>query len=165
MALRNILQEGDDALRKTSREVSEINDRIKMILDDMKETMVEGNGVGLAAPQVGILRRMFVAMPDTEAESPEIMDFINPEIMETEGEQEGEEGCLSVPGYAGTVKRPAKLRIKFTDRDGREQIRDFEDHGAVVICHEYDHLDGILYTDKAYDVRAIGMPEDTEEEK
>ena len=148
MALRNIVTEEDPILRKTCRPVGEVTPRIQMILDDMVETMRDANGVGLAAPQVGIMRRMFVAEPEPE----KVYIFVDPEIISLEGEQEGTEGCLSVPGYAGTVKRPEKIVIKGKDRYGKEKEYTFEGFDAVVMCHEFDHLEGILYTDKASEV-------------
>ena len=145
MALRNIIEEGDPILRKHCRPVDEVNGRIQMILDDMVETMREANGVGLAAPQVGIMRRMFVAEPAPE----EVYCFVNPEIISVEGEQESEEGCLSVPGMVGKLTRPEKVTIKGLDRYGKEKQYTFEGFHAVVMCHEFDHLEGILFTDKA----------------
>ena len=151
MALRNILTEGDAILRKKCRPVDEVNDRIRMILDDMVETMREANGVGLAAPQIGMMRRMFVAEPEPD----EVYFFVNPEITEKEGMQESSEGCLSVPGYSGLVDRPEKITIKGLDRDGNHQEYTFEGFKAVVMCHEYDHLDGILYIDKAKEMYQV----------
>ena len=145
MALRNTIEEGDPILRKRSRKVEEVNDRIRMILDDMVETMREAEGVGLAAPQVGILRRMFVAEP----EPGKVYYMINPEITDKEGAQKSNEGCLSVPGYMGIVERPEKIKIKGLDYYGNMQEHDLEGFEAIVMCHENDHLDGILYTDKA----------------
>ena len=145
MALRNIIEEGDPILRKRSRKVEEVNDRIRMILDDMVETMREAEVVGLAAPQVGILRRMFVAEP----EPGKVYYMINPEITDKEGAQKSNEGCLSVPGYMGIVERPEKIKIKGLDYYGNMQEHDLEGFEAIVMCHENDHLDGILYTDKA----------------
>lgn len=156
MALRNIVLEGDPILRKTSRPVEQVDDRIRMILDDMMETMHDANGVGLAAPQIGMLRRMFVVSTEPD----EAYYVVNPEIIETEGMQEGEEGCLSVPNYSGTVQRPQRVKIKALDRDGNEQIIEAEDFLAVAMCHEYDHLDGVLYVDKASDVHEIGPEEE-----
>lgn len=145
MALRNIVVEGDPILRKRCREVEQVDDRIRMILDDMVETMREAGGVGLAAPQIGMMRRMFVAEP----QEGEVYCFVNPEIVEMEGSQTGDEGCLSVPGYQGTVERPERIRIKGLDRDGNLQEFDFEGWEAIVMCHEFDHLEGILYIDKS----------------
>lgn len=144
MALREIRIDGDPILRKKSREVTEITDRIKLLLDDMVETMYHAEGVGLAAPQVGILRRIIVI---DIGEGP--MKIINPEIIEEDGEVTGIEGCLSVPGKSGDVARPEKIKVKYLDVDGNEKTIDAEGPLARVFCHEIDHLDGILYTDKA----------------
>ena len=145
MALRNIVVEGEEILRKKCREVDEVTDRIRLILDDMVDTMHDAMGVGLAAPQVGIMRRMFVAEP----EPGRLYYFVNPEITMMEGSVEGDEGCLSVPGKGGVVARPQKIIIKGLDRDGNPQEYTFEDFDARVMCHENDHLDGVLYIDKA----------------
>ena len=145
MALRNIVVEGEEILRKNCRPVDEVTDRIRLILDDMVDTMHDAMGVGLAAPQVGIMRRMFVAEP----EPGRLYYFVNPEITMMEGSVEGEEGCLSVPGKGGVVERPQKITIKGLDRDGNPQEYTFEDFDARVMCHEFDHLNGILYIDKA----------------
>lgn len=158
MALRNIVKKGDDILRKKCRQVDEINDRVRLILEDMLETMREENGVGLAAPQVGIMRRMFVIEPEPDA----VFKIINPEIVETSGEQECNEGCLSVPGFLGTVTRPQMIRIRYTDETGENKDRIFKDFYADVIAHEYDHLEGILFIDKAKDIREV-LPEVEEE--
>ncbi|MDO4177027.1 MAG: peptide deformylase [Bacillota bacterium] len=158
MALRNIVTEGDPILRKVCRPVGEVSPRIQMILDDMVETMRDANGVGLAAPQVGIMRRMFVAEPTPER----VFCFVDPEIVSMEGEQESEEGCLSVPGMAGTVIRPEKIRIRGLDRYGKMQDYKFEGFDAIVMCHEFDHLEGVLYIDKADDVHELS--EEPEEE-
>ena len=149
MALRNIVVEGDEILRKKCREVSEINDRIKMTLEDMLETMREQMGVGIAAPQVGIMRRMFIAEP----EPGRVYYMINPVILEQSGSQLDDEGCLSVPGMIGTVERPYYIKMEALDIDGNKQIYEFSDFDARVMCHEYDHLDGILYTDNATNIR------------
>ena len=158
MALRNIVVEGDPILRKVCRPVDEVTDRIRMILDDMVDTMREAEGVGLAAPQVGIMRRMFVAEPEQD----EIYYFVNPEIISTEGEEEGEEACLSVPDFAGKVRRPAKITIRGLDRNGHEREYVFEGFKARVMCHEADHLDGILYSDKADELFRQGESDDEE---
>ena len=151
MALRNIVEEGDEILRKRAREVEAIDQRIRTLVEDMAETMVSSHGVGIAAPQVGVLKRIFLAVPDSEVdETP--MVFINPEILQQEGSQIGEEGCLSVPGFVGTVERPLSVTLKALDIDGNEKVYDFADFAAVVICHEYDHLNGVLYTDKAQNI-------------
>ena len=162
MALRMILTEGDPMLRKKCRPVDEVTDRIRMILDDMVDTMRYADGVGLAAPQVGILRRMFVAEPEPD----EVYYFVNPEIVEQEGEEAGDEGCLSVPEMVGTVTRPTKITIRGLDRDGNPQEHTFEEFRARVMCHEYDHLEGILYPDKAekmYRIDPDAQQEDAQE--
>jgi peptide deformylase len=148
MALRNIVTEGDEILRKRAREVTEINDHIRMILDDMLETMRDQEGAGLAAPQVGILKRMFIAEVDGE-----VIELINPEILEAEGIQVEDEGCLSIPGMIGTVERPEYIKMKGLNREGREVVYEGTGFLPIVLSHEYDHLDGILYTDKAVDIR------------
>lgn len=145
MAIRNIVLEGDPMLRKKSKPVREVTDHIRETLGDMVETMRQAEGVGLAAPQVGVMRRMFVAEPVPD----EVYYVINPEILEQDGSQVGEEGCLSVPDLEGVVERPQHIKIKFLDLDGNEQNLDFEDFHARVMCHEYDHLEGVLYIDKA----------------
>ena len=148
MAIRNIIFEGDPMLRKKSKPVREVNDHIREILADMLETMHEHYGVGLAAPQVGIMRRMFVAEP----EPGDVYYMVNPEILESDGTQTGPEGCLSIPQLEGIVERPMHIKIKAQDLDGNEQEYDFEDFHARVMCHEFDHLEGVLYTDKAEEV-------------
>ena len=149
MALRNIVVEGDEILRKKCREVSEIDDRIRGILDDMLETMRAYQGVGIAAPQVGIMRRMFIV----EVEEGEVIELINPEIIETRGSAVEAEGCLSVPGMIGDVERPEYVKIKGLNRYGEEVVHEGEGLKAVAFCHENDHLDGILYIDKAENIR------------
>ena len=148
MAIRNIVLEGDPMLRKKSKNVREVTDHIRETMEDMVETMREHQGVGLAAPQVGVMRRMFVAEPVPD----DVFYMINPEMLEQDGEQEGEEGCLSVPDLEGGVIRPQHIKIKAQDLDGEWQEYEFDDFYARVMCHEYDHLDGILYTDKAEEV-------------
>lgn len=153
MAIRNITTRGDEILAKKCKPVKEITPHIKEILADMVETMKDADGVGIAAPQVGIMKRFFVAMPHVDSEDEEIREkiyyMINPEITYREGTQESSEGCLSVPGMMGLVDRPQKIRIKATDLDGNEKEYEFEDFAATVFCHENDHLDGILYPDIA----------------
>ena len=158
MALRNIVREGDEILRKRCREVTEIDDRVRMILDDMAETMRYYNGVGLAAPQVGIMRRMFTVEP----EEGELIEIINPEIAEVSGAQTGEEGCLSVPGYVGTVVRPEYIKITGLDRYGNPVSYEGTGLKAVALSHEMDHIEGVLYVDKA---EGIHEAEEEEEEK
>ena len=157
MALRNIVKQGDPILTKVCRPVKEVNDHTRMILDDMVETMEHAMGVGLAAPQVGILRRMFVVeIPEFDEEgnlvNSTLYELINPEIVEQKGEQYEEEACLSVPGLCGNVKRPMYVKIKGLDRNGNEVVYEGEGLTAKAFCHEYDHLDGILYVDKADDI-------------
>lgn len=155
MAIRNIVKEGDDVLRKKSKEVSEINDKIRDLLKDMKETMYAcGNGIGLAAPQVGILKRMIVIDVGEG-----LMEIINPVILEQEGEQVEVEGCLSVPGVFGEVKRPARVVVEYTNLEGKRVKVEGTELLARCLCHEIDHLDGILFTDKV--IRYV----DIEEEK
>lgn len=158
MALRKVVVRGDEILSKRCREVSEITDRIRETLDDMVDTMREELGVGLAAPQVGVMRRMFVAEP----EPGRIYYMINPEIYFEEGSEEEYEGCLSVPGLIGIVERPQKIKIRALDRDGVEQDYEFEGFDARVMCHENDHLNGVLYTDKAHDIRSAEPQSDEE---
>ena len=144
MALRNIVTLGDEVLRKKCRPVGEITERIQTLVDDMIETMHDANGVGLAAPQVGVMRRIFVV---DIGEGPIVL--INPEIIEMSGEQTGEDGCLSLPGKAGTVTRANYVKIKGLDREGNEQVYEGTELLARAFQHENDHLDGILYIDKA----------------
>ena len=152
MALRNITIRGDEILAKKCKPVKEITPRIKEACMDMVETMMAAEGVGIAAPQIGIMKRFFIAMPHVDAEDEETRDkiyvMINPEITYREGSQESSEGCLSVPGYMGLVDRPYKIRIKGTDLQGVEHEYEFEGFEATVFCHEYDHLEGILFTSK-----------------
>ena len=159
MPLRNITQRGAEILAKKCKPVKEITPRIKEACEDMVETMMSADGVGIAAPQIGIMKRFFVAMPHVEADDEEIRDriyyMINPEITYTEGTQESSEGCLSVPGYIGLVDRPYKIRIKATDLEGEEHEYEFEGFEATVFCHEYDHLEGVLYSDIAKDMMTV----------
>ena len=151
MAILNILKEGDETLKKISRPVTEITDRTKTLLDDMAQTMRRANGVGLAAPQVGVLRRIVVI----EVEEGELIELINPEIIKTMGEQTGPEGCLSVPGKQGTVTRPSYVKVRALDRNG--VIREYEGEGLLTrcFCHEIDHLDGKLYISIATDIEYV----------
>ena len=165
MALRNVIKEGDPVLRKTSREVGEVTDRIKEILEDMVETMREHRGVGLAGPQIGIRRRLFVAEPNPEAEPPLVYYMIDPEIYEMEGEEEDDEGCLSVPDLIGTVVRPERIKMRAKDLDGNTVEYEFEGFEARIMCHEYDHLNGVLYIDKATNLRLPSDDEDEEDEE
>ena len=143
MALRTIRLQGDPVLEKKCKEVKEITPKIEELIDDMLETMYEANGVGLAAPQVGVLKRLVVI---DIGEGPVIM--INPEILETSGEQTGDEGCLSLPGKAGCVTRPNYVKARAFDENMEEYIIEGEELMARAICHELDHLDGHMYTEK-----------------
>ena len=142
MGLRNILTDKEPALHKTCRPVTAFDAKLHKLLDDMAETLEEANGVGLAAPQVGILRRVVIV--DT---GEEILELINPTILETDGEQEGPEGCLSVPGKYGLVKRPYYAKVRAQDRNGDWFEAEGEELIARCFCHELDHLDGIIYTE------------------
>ena len=141
MALRQIVKEGDSVLTKHCREVVKFDDRLAQLIDDMTETLHDSGGVGLAAPQVGILKQIVVI---DVGEGPIVL--INPEIIETSGEQTGEEGCLSVPGMSGQVTRPNYVKVKALDMDMNEQIYEGEGLLARAFCHELDHLDGKMYT-------------------
>lgn len=145
MAKRKIVQHGDDTLRRVCRPVEKITPNILTLLDDMAETMRAADGVGLAAPQVGVLRRIAVI----ETEPGQLIELINPKIIAMAGEQEGSEGCLSLPGQFGVVKRPMHVTVRATDRHGRE----FEMNGSELLarafCHEIEHLDGKLFIDSA----------------
>ncbi len=147
MALRQIRIEGDPILRKTSREITEINDKIKTLIEDMKETMYEAQGVGLAAPQVGMLKRLFII---DVGEGPVV--YINPKIIESDGEQLGPEGCLSVPGKVGEVSRPMTVVVEAMNDKGEVFRQKGEELLARAICHELDHLNGILYIDLAQSI-------------
>ena len=151
MALRNILTEENPALRKVCRPYTDFNDRLHELLDDMKETLSQANGVGLAAPQVGILRRACIVMETNvpEGESEYFIELVNPEIIERIGEQEGGEGCLSLPEQYGIVKRPNHVKVRAQDRNGNFFEVEGDGLTARCFCHEIDHLDGVLFTDRA----------------
>ena len=142
MGLRKILTVEEPCLHKVCRPVEKFDKKLWKLLDDMKETLLDANGVGLAAPQVGILRRVVVV--DT---GEEMLELVNPELLETSGEQEGAEGCLSVPGKYGLVKRPMVAKVRAQDRDGNWFEVEGEELIARCFCHEIDHLDGIVYTE------------------
>ena len=169
MALRLIREEGDDILNRQSREVTEVNDKIKLLIGDMKETMIDAGGVGLAAVQVGVLRRIVVIDVDgtreeedesgnkkrkkrnpeeAKQDSSELLVMINPKIVDKSGEQTGDEGCLSFPGKAGKVTRPDHVVVKALDMDMNEITVEGEGLLARALCHEIDHLDGHIYTEK-----------------
>lgn len=159
MAIRTIREIGDPVLNKISKEVTEVTPRIQDLIDDMFETMYETNGVGLAAPQVGILKRIVVI--DTTGEDPILL--INPRIVETSGEQTGNEGCLSVPGKSGIVTRPNYVKVVAQD----ENLETFEIEGTELLarafCHEIDHLDGHLYVEKVEGELSDVTPSDDDE--
>lgn len=144
MAIRDLRIDGDELLRKRSRSVDVVDDRILTLLDDMRETMYLNNGVGLAAPQVGVLKRIIV-LDDGNG----LIECINPEIVLSEGKQDGWEGCLSVPQFKGKVLRPNKVIVRGKDRTGKVVEYLAEDFLARIFCHEIDHLEGILFKDKA----------------
>lgn len=149
MAIRTILTEGEPALNKVCHPVTKFDDKLADLLDDLKETLAKANGLGLAAPQVGILRRAVIVVDD----SGEMLELVNPEIIDRKGEQDGLEGCLSVPGKWGYVKRPEWVKVKAQDRNGNWFEVDGKDVTARCFCHELGHLDGHLYvelTDRLY---------------
>ena len=164
MALRKILTQGDPALNKVCRPVEKFDERLHILLDDMKETLTQANGVGLAAPQVGILRRVVVVVNDEG----EMVELVNPVIVRTEGEQTGLEGCLSVPGRFGVVTRPYRATVRAQDRNGAF----FEMEGEAIVarcfCHELEHLDGHLFvehTDRLFTPEELDAMEQAEEGK
>lgn len=142
MAIRQIRKSGDEILKKRCKEVKIFDEKLGILLDDMYETMTKAEGVGLAAPQVGILKRVVVIDIGSGR-----IELINPEIIETDGEQEGAEGCLSFPGLYGTVKRPNYVKVKAQDRTGKSFIAEGEELLARAFCHECDHLDGHVFTE------------------
>ena len=146
MAIRNIRVDDDPILRKKSREVTEFNDRLFDLLDDMKETMYHSGGVGLAGPQVGVLKRVVVM--DVSEDRNDFIELINPEITFEDGAQTGVEGCLSLPELQGTVTRPNIVKVKAQNREGKWCLYKGEALKARCFCHEIDHLDGVLYKDK-----------------
>ncbi len=144
MAIRNIIPDTDEILHKKCRPIDKITDKIKVLAEDMIDTLREAGGVGLAGPQVGMLRRIFVIniTPDAKKGEEEFKVFINPEIIAKMGEQEEPEGCLSIVGFTGMVKRPKQVAVKALDTDGNEFVWEGEALMARAVCHEYDHLDG-----------------------
>lgn len=145
MAIRNIRKEGDDILRLKCKPVPEVTDGTRRLIEDMFETMYAADGVGLAAPQIGILRQI-VVIDDRDGAK---LALINPKFTRQEGEQDASEGCLSLPGYRGTVKRPMRVAVEALDQNGESITVEAEGFLAVILCHEIDHLSGILYKDKA----------------
>ena len=147
MAIRNIVQLGDEVLRKKSFEVTDFGEKTQQLLDDMKDTLIKAEGAGLAAPQVGVLRRIFIVSAEGK-----YYECINPIIVSKKGSQIGEEGCLSVKGKYGTVERPNFVTVKAQDRFGKWFTVKAEGFLARAFCHENDHLDGVIYIDKATDI-------------
>ena len=144
MALRNMVYEGDPQLRKKSREITEFGKRTADLMDDLKDTLTEQKGLGLAAPQVGVLRRAVVIVNGDE-----MIELINPEIIENSGEVRLKEACLSCPGVYGYVTRPQFVKVKAVDRNGQEFLMECEEMTARAACHEIDHLNGVLFVDLA----------------
>ena len=160
MAILKIVEVGDDLLRKKCREVDEITPKILTLLDDMKDTLIKANGVGLAAPQVGILRRIFIIDAGCDEKNHEIIEFINPKIVDTKGHQEEVEGCLSVPGKYGVTSRPMTVTVEAQDRNGNTFRYTGTGLYGRCLCHENDHLDGTLYIDNVLEMLD---PEDFED--
>lgn len=160
--LRTIITQGDPVLNKVCHPVTKFDEKLWTLLDDMRETLAESNGVGLAAPQVGILRRVVLVINGED----QVLELINPTIIKTEGEQEGLEGCLSVPGKWGNVKRPMVVRVRAQDRNGDWFEVEDEELTARCFCHELDHLDGHLFvehTDRLFTSEELDeMMEDAE---
>lgn len=165
MALRTVREIGDPILEKKAKPVKEINDHLRELINDMFDTMYETGGVGLAAPQIGILKRLVVIDCGNEDGTENPIVLINPEIIEKDGEQTGYEGCLSVPGKMGIVTRPNHVKVKTMTLDGKEEILEGADLLARCFCHEIDHLDGVLYTTKVEGelVDSNSMSEDDEQ--
>lgn len=164
MALREILTQGDPVLTKTCRPVEKFDRKLHDLLDDLKETLSDSGGVGLAAPQIGILRRVVVV----EDRDDHMLELVNPVIVSQEGEQSGWEGCLSVPGKYGMVQRPSLVTVRAQDRDGNFFEASGEDLVARCFCHELEHLDGHLFvehTDRLYTVEELDAMEQAEEEQ
>ncbi len=143
MGIRNIVKQGEPCLEKLCRSVTVFDGRLHKLLDEMHETLDDAQGAGLAAPQVGVLRQVALVMLDDES----YLEIINPKIIDTEGEQDGVEGCLSVPGVFGLVKRPFKVKVSAQDRNGKHFEHEAEGFTARAFCHEIDHLSGKLFTE------------------
>ncbi len=159
MAYRQIRQDGDEVLRKICRPVDTIDKKILSLLEDMADTMYRADGVGLAAPQIGVLKRIVVIDVGDG-----LYEMINPVILEQSGEQDGMEGCLSIPGISGKVKRPMNVTLRYTDRNGESVTIEANEFFARAICHELDHLDGILYKDKAHKMYTAKELEEMQED-
>ena len=167
MAIRTILTQGDPALTKRCHTVTRFDGKLADLLDDLKETLAEAGGVGLAAPQVGIIRRAVIVMPDPEKD--EMIELVNPEILAQEGEEDGLEGCLSIPGMWGYVKRPTWVKVRAQDRDGNWFETEGSGLAARCFCHELEHLEGHTYdehVDRLYTAEEVdAMMEEEEQEK
>lgn len=165
MAIRTILTQGDPALNKRCHPVTRFDGRLADLLDDLKETLTQANGVGLAAPQIGILRRAVIVVPDPDKD--EMVELVNPEILAQEGEQDGLEGCLSIPGMWGYVKRPDWVKVRAQDRHGEWFETEGTGLAARCFCHELEHLEGHMYnehTDRLYTAEEIDAMTSEEEE-
>ncbi len=151
MALRTIVLEGDSVLHKRCRPVTNFDERLHQLIDDMRETLIDSDGVGLAAPQVGVLRRVVLVLETNVPEDtePYIIELVNPEIISREGEQDGPEGCLSVPGRFGLVERPMDVTVRAQDRNGNTFEVSGHELTARAFCHELDHLEGVVFTSLA----------------
>lgn len=151
MALRTIVLEGDSVLHKRCRPVTNFDERLHQLIDDMRETLIDSDGLGLAAPQVGVLRRVVLVLETNvpEGTEPYIIELVNPEIISREGEQDGPEGCLSVPGRFGLVERPMDVTVRAQDRDGNTFEVSGHELTARAFCHELDHLEGVVFTSLA----------------
>jgi peptide deformylase len=159
MAIRKVLTKEEDILKKISRPVTDFNEKLFLLLEDMRDTLTDHEGAGLAAVQIGILRRVLII------EIENLYEIINPQLLSCEGEQTGLEGCLSIPGIKATVTRPEKVTVKYQDRTGKEVIQTFEGFEARAICHELDHLEGILYLTRALEGSVEEIKDDEESEK
>ena len=167
MSIRTILTQGDPALNKVCHPVTRFDEKLADLLDDLKETLSEANGVGLAAPQIGILRRAVIVVPDPEVD--EMIELVNPELLAQEGEDDGWEGCLSLPGMWGKVKRPKWVKVRAQDRDGNWFETEGSGLAARCFCHELEHLEGHTYdehVDRLYTAEEVdAMMEEEEQEK
>ena len=163
MALRNILTQEDEQLRKQSRKVEKFDERLHTLIDDMRETLEHSGGVGLAAPQVGVLRRVVLVL-DINKDPEEMIEMVNPEVIERHGEQRMVEGCLSVPGVYGYVTRPTRAKVRAQDRFGNWFEREGEGVVAQCFCHETEHLDGHLFTEKVEEYIDIEALQQKDEE-
>ena len=166
MAIRTILTQGDPALNKRCHPVTKFDSKLANLLDDLRETLSDANGVGLAAPQVGILRRAVIVVPDPEKD--EMVELVNPEILAQEGEEDGLEGCLSIPGMWGYVKRPTWVKVRAQDRHGNWFETEGSDLAARCFCHELEHLEGHMYdehVDQLYTAEEIDAMMDGEDQE